>query len=108
MSGEVAWVRLRPHGAEHYPSDAASMSYPLSTALGLSTGSSIVAAILATALGATFAAADSAIGALPATRIAALLEQDDVPHRATLERIRDRGDAMRATYLVGRLLASAV
>lgn len=84
------------------------MSHPLSTALGLSTGASIVAAILATGLGATFAAADAAIGALPATRIAALLEQDEVPHRSTLERIRDRGEAMRATFLLGRLLASAL
>jgi CBS domain containing-hemolysin-like protein len=84
------------------------MSYPLSTALGLTTGSSIVAAILAAALGAVFAAADSAIGALPATRIAALLEQDEVEHRPTLERIRERGEAMQATYLAGRLIASAV
>jgi putative hemolysin len=84
------------------------MSYPLSIAVGLSTGASIAAAVLATGVGALFAAADNAIGALPATRIAALLEQDEVEHRAGLERIRDRGDAMRATYLAGRIMAAAL
>ncbi len=85
-----------------------SVSYPLSIAFGLSTGASIVAAVLATGVGALFAAADNAIGALPATRIAALLEQDEVKHRSGLERIRDRGDAMRATYLAGRIMAAAL
>jgi len=71
-------------------------------------GASVAAAILATALGALFAAADSAIGSLPSTRLAALLEQDDVEHRAGLERIRDDVHELRSAYLAGRIVAAAI
>jgi putative hemolysin len=84
------------------------MTYPLTADFGLSVGASVAAAVLATALGALFAAADSAIGALPPTRIAALLDQDEVAHRSVLERIRDGGDTLRATYLAGRIVAAAI
>jgi putative hemolysin len=84
------------------------LDHPLSVGFGLPVGASVAAAILATALGALFAGADSAVSALPTTRLAALLDQDEVEHRAGLERIRDDVHALRSAYLAGRILAAAI
>ncbi|NUP11014.1 MAG: HlyC/CorC family transporter [Polyangiaceae bacterium] len=51
---------------------------------------------------------DSALGSLSSARVAALLEQEDLPHKSTLERYHRSPWTMRSTYVVGRVLCAAV
>lgn len=68
----------------------------------------LLIAFSAAVLGALFVAADAALADLSSARIAALLEQTDRPHRPALERYRDKGGWMHATYTAGRVLCAAV
>jgi CBS domain containing-hemolysin-like protein len=55
-----------------------------------------------------FLSADAALGSLSSARISALLEQEDLPHKATLQRYQTAPWGMQATYVVGRVLFAAV
>lgn len=68
----------------------------------------LLIAFSAAVLGALFVAADAALADLSSARIAALLEQTDRPHREALERYRDKGGWMHATYTAGRVLCAAI
>ena len=55
-----------------------------------------------------FLSAEAALGSLSSARISALLEQEDLPHKSTLERYQRAPWGMQATYVVGRVLFAAV
>ncbi len=69
---------------------------------------SLLLAIGSALLGSVFVSADAALGSLSGPRVAALLEQEDLAHKATLERYHKNPWRMRATYVVGRTLCAAV
>lgn len=75
------------------------MSVPLPSLL-LAFGSAL--------LGAVFVSADAALGSLTSSRVAALLEQEELRHKSTLERFSKAPATMHSTYVVGRVLCAAV
>src|SRR5687768_3398330 len=69
---------------------------------------SLILALGAALLGAVFVSTDAALGSLSSARVAALLEQDDLAHKSTLERYHRDPWRMRSAYVVGRVLCAAV
>jgi putative hemolysin len=69
---------------------------------------SLLIALSAAVLGALFVAADAALANLTSARMAALLEQEGLPHRSALERYQRHGAQVHAAYVVGRVLSAAV
>ncbi|MBK8936082.1 MAG: DUF21 domain-containing protein [Polyangiaceae bacterium] len=69
---------------------------------------SLLLAIGSAVLGSAFVATDAALGSLSSARIAALLEQDELPYKHALVRFQREPWGMRSTYLVGRVLCAAV
>ncbi len=69
---------------------------------------SLLLALAAAVLGALFVAADSALGSLSTARIAALLEQSDLPHGSALVRYQKRPMTLHSTYVVGRVICAAL
>ena len=72
------------------------------------TGSAIAAAVAAVLIGALFAAADTALTSLSATRLEALVDQARGPTKAALVRIQRADTLLRSRYLLGRIASSAV
>jgi putative hemolysin len=70
--------------------------------------SSLSFALAAALGGAVFASADAALSSLSTARVAALLEQPDLLHKAALERYRQAPWRLRSTYVVGRVSCAAI
>lgn len=68
----------------------------------------LVLAIASAVLGSVFVGTDAALGSLSSARIAALLEQEGLPYKSSLRRFQRDPWGMRSTYLVGRVLCTAV
>jgi CBS domain containing-hemolysin-like protein len=68
----------------------------------------LVAAGVAALVGSLFAAADTALSSLSASRIGALLDQASTATRPTWELIQRDGHKLRSRYLLGRLVATVL
>ena len=68
----------------------------------------LAAAIVAAIVGALFAAADTALTSLSATRLSALVEQSEGPTKKAFERIRSADAKLRSRYLLGRVLSATI
>ncbi len=68
----------------------------------------LLVAVLAALIGALFAAADTAVTSLSSARLGALIEQAAGSKRAALERIRRSHVLVRSTYVLGRIVGTAV
>ena len=68
----------------------------------------VLVAVLAALIGALFAAADTAVTSLSSARLGALIEQASGSKRDALERIRRNHVMVRSTYVLGRIVGTAV
>ncbi|MCK6592792.1 MAG: HlyC/CorC family transporter, partial [Polyangiaceae bacterium] len=68
----------------------------------------LLVALLSALIGALFAAADTAITSLSSARLGALIEQASGSKRDALERIRRSHVMVRSTYVLGRIVGTAV
>lgn len=68
---------------------------------------SLLAVVASAVLGAAFVSTDAALGSLSSARVSALLEQQDLAHRPTLERYQRDATSIHSTYTVGRVVCAA-
>jgi CBS domain containing-hemolysin-like protein len=68
----------------------------------------LIGAFVSALVGALFACADTAVTTLSTARLGALAEQATGPLKGTLERLRRDHVKVRATYVLGRVAATAV
>lgn len=68
----------------------------------------ILIALISAVVGSVFAAGDTAITSLSSARLGALAEQSTGARQKTFERIRRDFIKLRASYVLGRIIASAV
>lgn len=68
---------------------------------------SLLIALGSATLGAIFVSTDAALTSMSSARIAALLEQEELPNKSTLQRYSTAPWRMRSAYTVGRSLCAA-